>query len=229
MSMFDQDNFSEGEWEDTGGLLWNEYDWQKFLKQNEQEIARFLMLYIKLQFKPGHLDEIAHKLGWDKEDWFQQDNVNDESDPWEGFYRSSEEKDSSNDAAPFTIHRHPVYIVTRGITHHLVKSWEYLLEKNPKIASPSATWRLLRILQAAEFNALMAIHSIDFGEYNLCICHLKNALSALNRVFTEVQEILGQEGVSIPQPFVESTRTALFDLRETWLRVIQECRSFNLG
>lgn len=221
MSIFDQEGFSENDWEDQEDLLWNEYDWQKFLKKNEQDIARFLALYIKLQFKPNHLDEIALRLGWDKEDWAAGESSSSSA-------VGLEEADSEP-MAPLTIHRHPAYIVTRGIMHHLLKSWEYLLEKNPKMLEPVVVWNFLRTLQTAELNAIIAIHAIDFGDYNLCICHLKNGLSALNNALARVQHLLQKEGVIIPKPFVETTRIALFDLREMWLRVIQECRSFNAG
>jgi hypothetical protein len=77
MSGFEYDNDAEGEWEERGDLAWNEYDWQQYLKSNEKDIARFLALYQQLKHKQDHLDEIAHQMGWDREDWMPSDTFDD--------------------------------------------------------------------------------------------------------------------------------------------------------
>lgn len=220
MSGFEYDNDAEGEWEERGDLAWNEYDWQQYLKSNEKDIARFLTFYQQLKHKQDHLDEIAHLMGWDREDWmpsdaFEDAEVSDTPAPEETLEFDAME--------PYTVHKHPVFLVTRSLYQHLRFVWEHYLGNNPQWVTPALTWQFSGSLHAGELNAIMAINALDMGDFTLTICHLKNALSALNHTFSIIQQIPPRHQVKFSL-FEKEACTALFDLREVWLRVMQDCR-----
>ena len=42
MNDFDSENPSENEWEEQGGLAWNEFDWERYLREQDEAIHRYL-------------------------------------------------------------------------------------------------------------------------------------------------------------------------------------------
>ncbi len=223
MSSFEYENYSDGEWDDRGDLAWNEYDWQQYLKQNDQEISRFLSFYNKLKHQPDHLDDVAHLMGWDSGDWAPGDESSEQSS-WDE--KKDDEDGPDEDLQPYTIHKHPVFIVTRGLYQNLYHVWEqYSAQGLNHIFNPAVTWKFAASLHAGEINAIMAINALDMGDYSLAICHLKNALSAINHSFSILQNI-PQKTPTMATLHQEAT-IALFDLREVWLRVMNDCREEN--
>jgi len=225
MSGFDFDNFSDGDWDQNEELAWNEHDWQRYLKNNEREIADFLHHYHKLKHEPDHLDTIARNMGWDHEDWspgeFQEDA---------GYYgegeepeRQRKEAETDSDIDPYTIHKHPVFIVTHGLYQHMFKCWELFTLQNQRSLNPVAVGRYSASLHAGEINAVMAISALDMGDYNLAVCHLKNALAAVNHTLALLQKLNIKSTRILRLYQAEASRT-LFDLREVWLRVMNDCR-----
>ncbi|MGA2053352.1 MAG: hypothetical protein ABSH19_08575 [Opitutales bacterium] len=234
MSNFDFEAFSDGEWEDRGELAWNEFDWQQYLKQNEKEIARFLALYNQHKHVPDHLDQIAHLMGWDDQEWAPAD---DSASPApaappvpasETPSPSSGEDDTDDDEVDtYTIHKHPVFIATRGLYQHLYLVCEHFMAQGPgTVINPGLTWKFASSLHAGELNSVMAIHALDLGDFTLTICHLKNALSAVNHSLS-LLHVLPLASTAYHVQFFREIQTGLFDLREIWLRVMNDCREEN--
>lgn len=213
MSGEEFDGFSEGEWENSGEISWNEYDWQRFLKSNDAESARFLELYGRFRHRPDHLDQVAHLMGWDAEDWAPGDD---------------EDVDESADLAdgefdPYTIHRHPVYIVTHGLYRLCFSRWEMFAAQNRPSLDPVFAVRFCSVLNNGELNAMMAVAALDMGDFNLAVCHLKNSLTSLNQTMRLLQRVeVGNHRLTIA--LQNEILPVLFDLREIWLRVMKDCR-----
>lgn len=220
MSAYEFDGYSDGDWESHEELAWNEFDWQQYLKENEREIGEFLVHYHRLKHRPDHLDEIARILGWDAEDWAAADQEDDDEEHSgdEGVMR---EDDGS--LSPYTIHKHPVYIVTHGLYQHIFHCWEHFTTQNHRTLSPILATRFPVSLHAGELNAFMAINALDMGDFNLAICHLKNALAALNHTMGLLQQ-LNIRNTRAQSLFQAECMGVFFDLREVWLRIMNDCR-----
>jgi hypothetical protein len=228
--MQDFEHFSESEWEDRGELAWNEYDWQQYLKQNEKEIARFLTLYLQHKHRPDHLDEAARLMGWGDQEWAPGDASaapKPVAAPLPAPQPTAEAEDFEDAPATYTIHKHPVFIATRGLHLHLNHLWEHFLASgNDLSVNTGLAWKFAGSLNAGELNSVMAIHALDLGDFSLAICHLKNALSAVNHSLSLLHQLpLGNHAVH--GQFFRDVQTALFDLREIWLRVMNDCRVEN--
>lgn len=216
---FEGSNF-DGDWEQSGDLAWNEFDWQQYLKRSEREQAKFLSYYNKLKFLPDHLDEIAQRMGWESDDWAPAE------ESAEGFETpdfSSDETAEADDMEPYTVHKHPVYTVTHALYLHLLKVWEHFLSHNMNALGPKRVADYSASLHAGELNALMALNALDMGDFNLAICHLKNALAAVNHSMGLVQNFMARNPSELRR-FQQEVMTCAFDLREVWLRVMRECR-----
>lgn len=210
MSDFDSDNLSENEWEENGDLAWNEFDWEVYLREQDSAIHRYLGFYESLKASPERIDEVADKMGWDR------------ADAEEAEERESPEKVLFSDEI-YTLQKNPVYIATKALFLSLRRTWE-LAALSPSNKIPThLSVTLLSSLHQCEEQAVMAIHSLDFGDYAMAICLFKRALSALNGSFA----IMGGEEADAVESVCElrgDMRVRLFDLREIWLRVISDCR-----
>jgi hypothetical protein len=222
MSNFEFESNPDGDWDDRGELAWNEHDWQQFLKRNQQEIARFLSHYRNLSKVPNHLDEIAHQMGWDIEEWSALD-----SNPLDGEGHSVcdnlDRIREDEDIDPYTIHRHPVFIVTHGLFALLQQSWNRALKHRPDAFTASLAWDYAGSLHRGESNAVLSIQALDMGDLALAVCHLKFALSALNDSLRLIQH-LPHGTHKFLQSLKNESQVWLFDLREVWLRVMRDCR-----
>jgi hypothetical protein len=221
MSQHDFDNFHfDGEWDDTGEVAWSEAQWQKYLRDSENEISRFINVYNSVMDKADCLDEAAHLMGWDREDWaIGEEELDDDIDSL----------DSTSDAfdtnAPYTIHRHPVYVASTALYLNLRKNWDNFLTIAGSKTEAQFVWQYASSLREGEIHAMIGVQCLDLGDSQLAVCHFKQAHAALNetlRMNTALSEIHPQLA-SLPQ-YQEDVRKRLMDLREIWLRVIQECR-----
>jgi len=225
MSGFEYDNSSDGEWEGRNEMEWNEFDWQQFLKRNDDEIHRFLTLYLKTRHQPGHLDDVARQMGWEEEDWAPAMEEVDTRDDQEEL-PEDEPSDLADDVSsfePFTLHRHPVYIVSRGIYLHLSNCWGQFVYVYPQHVSPTLALEYNKSLHQGETNAMMAVSSLDVGDFALAVCHFKNAIAAVNHSLGLLQKLPAQKIANYGM-FEYESHQGLFDLRDLWLRVMRECR-----
>ena len=211
---FDSD---ESNWDHLSNeSYWNEAQWRNYLRITEKDSARFLSIYNSIKDKSNHLDEAASLMGWDGEDIsLVEEDFN---------FEDAEENTSSNEISniPYTLHKHPVFIVTKALYKYLYESWNHFLNKNPSI-SPKICWDFAQTLHQGEFNVLLAIQALDLGDYVLAICHLKNSLAALNESLSILSN-LSHDDDEFLNAFTRELRIRLFDLRELWLRVMKDCR-----
>ena len=128
---------------------------------------------------------------------------------------------------PYTLHKHPVFIVTKSLYKYIKQSWEHLLKNNTGTTavelSPELSWNFAKSLHNGELNVLLAIQALDLGDYGLAICHLKNSLSELNQSLKLLDE-LSSEDLSYLEAFTQELKIRIFDLRELWIRVMNDCR-----
>lgn len=216
MSNFDSDGGAENPWDDRGELAWNEFDWERYLRDQDEAIHRYLRFYEAFRDAPDRIDKVAEKMNWGDEDW--SDDAESDDDV------AADESDGSTDSEDevYTLHKNPIFIATKAIYLGLNRSWQRLASDAAK-APQSLAVPVLVSLHQGEEHAVQAIHALDFGDFAMAISLFKRAMSALNGTFA----LLSSDQVQRCRPVNEWRDEALpqlFDLREVWLRVIAECR-----
>ena len=208
MSNFDSDGSPEQEWDDRGELAWNEFDWERYLREQDGAIHRYLQIYDSCQAEPDRIDAVAEKMGWGQEDGAEE--------------ASRADDDSALDDDVYTLHKNPIFISTKAISLGLRRSWEALAVHGANVPQPLAVM-FLGSLHRAEEQATHAIHALDFGDYAMAVSLFKRALSALNGslALLNADQALRHRAVA---NWREDAQPRLFDLREIWLRVMAECR-----
>lgn len=226
MTNFNFEGQPDGDWEDRGNLSWSELDWQQFLHRREKEVARFLRFYDECPTLPvERLDWVARQMGWDSEDWSisdfadDDDDLDDEAEDWQ---ISAEATSENSDQDPYTLHRHPVYVVCSGLFLQMRYTWRQALSQNTKAVDSLLSWDFAESLNEAEKHSLMAMQSMDMGDFLLCVVHMKRSLRGINLALSLLPKlILVTNGTDLLQ---KSLYIRLFDLREVCLRVIHDCR-----
>lgn len=212
----------EGEWEDRGNLSWSELDWQQFLQRQETEVARFLRFYDECPMGDSErLDWVARQMGWDSEDWSVSDFPEEDEDTEDWDMDMLEER-MSGDTDPYTLHRHPVYVVCSGLFMQIRYQWRQVLSEKGSGMNGLLSWDLAESLNEAEKHALMAMQSMDIGDFLLCVVHLKRAHRGLNLALGLLPQLVADS--QQPGTFQRRLATRLFDLREVFLRVMNDCR-----
>src|SRR4051812_12444863 len=56
MSNFDSDGGPESEWDDRGELAWNEFDWERYLREQDEAIHRYLRFYESAKDSADRID-----------------------------------------------------------------------------------------------------------------------------------------------------------------------------
>ncbi len=229
MSDYDHENFSEGDWDDRSELAWSEFDWERYLCEQEDTFHRYLALYAKYRTRPDRLDKVAYHMGWDSGEWASAHPLGEDEDfPDDDLFAGLaderfEDDDTEDPMDPYTLYRHPIFVATKSLYMSLHETWERLISNPANQLHPQLVNSYQKCLQQGETNAIFAIHALDMGDYTLCVAQLKRALSALNNSIHFLEEVSGSRtyATSIYQ---QEALTQLFDLREIWLRVIKYCR-----
>ena len=210
---------SDGNWDYTPSEpVWGENKWRKYLHGADHETTRFLAVYASIKEKSNRMDEVAIQMGWDADDISLTDEFSTPETEEE-----TEARFEAQESAPYTLHRHPVIVVTRALYRYLHQSWEHFMEHHEDQLSPQLCWKYANSLHQAEMNVLLSIQAIDLGDFGLTICHLKNSLSALNQTLALLEQVQHPEPKFLAD-FRNENHIRLFDLREIWIRVMNDCR-----
>lgn len=221
MSNFDSDGSFENEWNERGELAWNEFDWERYLRDQEETTNRYLAFYENNLEHPQRIDEVARNMGWDDGQWDILENSADNQGTSE--LPEAITEDFAPDSDVYTLHKNPIFISTKAIYLRARRKWE-LIAADAKNMPQSIAVNYLTTLHHGEDQSVQAINALEFGDYAMAISLFKRALSALNRTLALINDSRANQWTAVAA-YRRDVLMSLFDLREIWLRVIGECRS----
>lgn len=212
MSDFDSDGSSDGDWNDRGDLAWNEFDWERYLREQDETINRYIAYYENFLNHPQRIDEVARHMGWDDGQWDARDDAGDAS-------TADGPDDYGIEPDVYTPHKNPIFISTRALYLRARRAWELLAADSRKVPQELAM-SYLSALHEGDSLTQQAVHALEFGDYAMAISLFKRALASLNRTLA----LLNADSGPAVAAYRRDMLVTLFDLREVWLRVISECR-----
>lgn len=217
MSKFDSDGAQDNEWEDRGDLAWNEFDWERYLREQDDAIHRYLGFYEACKNSTDRIDDVAELMNWGSSD--AEEAKADSSDDSE---TEDDSADFANGSDVYTLHKNPIFISTKALYLGLRRHWELCAADTAKVPQPLAL-ALLSSLHRGEEQAIQAIHALDFGDYAMAVSLFKRALSALNGTLALLSDPAALKHKTVAG-YREMALPRIFDIREIWLRVVNECR-----
>lgn len=218
MSNSEFDKYFDGDWDDAGDLDWSEQDWNKFLVKIDKEIEKFVKHYHSLKNHSNRLDQTAQKMGWGLLDWDQGDDVANADALLKAFESFMNMDDDESFNEPLSINKHPAFIAIQGINQSLQQVCKRCLSNPTQLQIlPTFAVDFIILLEKMKMESILGVNALDLGDLTLGIAHLKRSLSELNRAFGFAGNLKDKE---LSQEIFDH----LFDLRELWLRVIEDCK-----
>ena len=221
----DSDGLFDNDWDDCGELSWTEADWQKYLASQETAVRQYIQHYDQLPASMQRIDEAARLMGWE----LAEDPTGTEPEAAKEIEELVEidEEAFEGDWDPYTLHRNPVYISTRALYLSLLAHWERVAVQ-PDRVPPALGITLQALLYRGNEQALQAVQALEMGDYTLAVLLFKKALRELNLTLTRLNEP-DASTTPLAVRYREYALPRLFDLREIWLRVMNECRQSHGG
>lgn len=209
----ESDGLFDNDWDDCGELSWSEADWSKYLANQETAVRDYIKHYDQLPATMDRIDEAARRMGWELADAPEVLETDEEIGAEEIF---------EGDWDPYTLHRNPVYISTRALYVSLLAHWERVAAQPGRV--PAALGITLQaLLYRGNEQALQAVQALEMGDYTLSVVLFKKALRELNLTLARLNEP-DATSTALAVRYREYALPRLFDLREIWLRVMNECR-----
>ena len=201
--------------------IWDEYDWERFLQQQEQRTERYMELLEKYIDHPQRDELIAREMGWTH-------LLSGESRDWEDEVDADFEKEhspDSDDAAAqqdltFSFERHPLYAQTVALgadLDEIFRAMPVAAQEHPA----AVTIRSQATLAAAKLAA--ALNDDDVDELGMSIAYLKRALHALTISLEAALQL--QSHQLLGQAQFERVRDRLFEIRNGIVTSMGELRA----
>lgn len=207
--------------EENTDKSWDEYDWERFLQEQERRTEKYMALLEKYMDDPDRDSIIAREMGWTH-------LIGGETREWEDEVESSfEDSEDGETEAPsplesmiFGFERHPLYRQTVAFNAELDELFARL-DNSVRENAAAVTLREETTLTAAKLAA--ALNDDEVDELGMSIAYLKRALHALTAALNAAVKI-HEEGLVEMAPF-EMLRARIFAIRDGIVSTMGEYRS----
>jgi hypothetical protein len=157
--------------------IWDEYDWERFLQQQDRKTEKYMELLERYIDDPNRDQIIAREMGWyhlldeDGEQWAESvDSLFDEEAE-----ALADEEQEENQPGEESFEVHPLYQASFALTVWI----DQLLEELPGAQNLPAAVKLSTQAAIASAKLAAALSDDDVDEIGMTIAYLKRALKAI--------------------------------------------------
>jgi hypothetical protein len=188
---------------------WDEYQWERFLQQQEGKAEKYMQLLEEYLDDPQRDEIIAREMGWtqllDARDWSAElDALPDAG--------VTEEDDADIDEASRsaeTFEGHDLYRAAFALTIWI----DHLFDRNASLANEPAAVKLATQAALANAKLAAALSSDSLSEIGMTIAYLKRALKAITISMDAAAQLRKIAGVVTRSQYVV-LRQRLFQVRD---------------
>ncbi len=207
--------------------IWDEYDWERFLQQQDRKTEKYMELLERYIDDPNRDQIIAREMGWyhlldkDGEKWaesvdslFEEENgeadaeVDDDED---------EEAEDADREDGFEVH--PLYKASFAVTVWI----DQLFEEQHDIQNQPAAGRLSTNAAIASAKLAAALSDDDVDEIGMTIAYLKRALKAISTAIEAAFQLRKDGALDADRHGVLNQR--LFQIRDGIIELMGEYRT----
>lgn len=206
------------------GRDWDEYDWERFLQQQDRKTEKYMELLERYLDHPERDRLIAMEMGWDhlldepegldEEDSQLFEQLNSLLDEEEEI----EDLDPAEDEEAEEFEQHPIFQASLSLTFWL----EELFEEHDELRADPDAIKLAAYTAVSNAKLAAALSSLDTGEWGMTIAYLKRALSAVNTALglcPSLRQVGGGE-----DGYETRARRRVFQIRHDIIALMGECR-----
>lgn len=197
---------------------WDEYDWERFLQQQDHKTEKYMELLEKYLDDPQRDQIIAREMGWtqllDSKDWSAEVDALLEEDAQAN--DSSEEEQEA--AASDTFEDHSLYRAAFALTIWI----DRLFDQNASLQNEPGAVKLATHAALASAKLAAALSDDGVDEIGMTIAYLKRALKAITMSMEAASQLLSEELITSEQHGVLLQR--LFQVRDGIITLMGEYR-----
>jgi hypothetical protein len=212
-----------GNQDDQPERVWDEYQWERFLQQQDRKTEHYMELLEKYMDHPDRDQIIAREMGWShlldgaEDDWLEEADAQlaDEL----GLDEEDDEEEEDEEEALGDFEMHPLYQASFALTVWIDQLFDELgdLQNHPsavKLATQSA-------IASAKLAAALSDDDID--EIGMTIAYLKRALKAVSNAMDAAVALRSEITLSKDRFAVLNNR--LFQIRDGIILLMGEYRT----
>ncbi len=201
---------------------WDEYDWERFLQQQDQKTEKYMELLEKYIDHPQRDEIIAREMGWsqllDDKGWDEEVDalVNEDWRSADG--KSSNEEEQTPTPPPETFEYHRLYRAAFALTVWI----DQLFDQDPALQNEPAAVKVATHSALASAKLAAALSDDDVDEIGMTIAYLKRALKAITISMDAAAQLLSEKLITAAQYSVLQKR--LFQVRDGIISLMGEYR-----
>lgn len=179
---------------------WNEYDWERFLQQQDKRTEKYMDLLEKYMDHPQRDQIIAAEMGWthlttNEEEWLEEPDLGDALD--ESFAADEE-----------TFQHNELYQAAFALTVWIDK----MFDGNDALQNEPAAVKLATQSALASAKLAAALSNDDGDEIGMTIAYLKRALKAITTALEGAAQLREQKLITPRQ--LNAVDERLFQVRD---------------
>jgi hypothetical protein len=202
--------------------VWDEYEWERFLQQQDHKTEKYMELLEKYLDHPQRDQIIAREMGW------TQLLNEEESDSWSEEVdamlaeeaRATEGGETQQDAAAFTdgFEDHTLYRAAFALTVWI----DQLFDEQTTLQNEPAAVKLATHSALASAKLAAALSDDDVDEIGMTIAYLKRALKAITVSMEAGGQLLAEKLITPQQHSILQQR--LFEVRDGIISLMGQYR-----
>jgi hypothetical protein len=208
---------------DEPDKIWDEYDWERFLQQQDRKTEKYMELLERYIDDPNRDQIIAREMGWnhlldkDGRDWVENvDSLFDEELLADAEAEGEEDKADEESEDGFEVH--PLYQASFALTVWI----DQLFEEVKDLQNQPAAVKLSTNVAIASAKLAAALSDDDVDEIGMTIAYLKRALKAVMTAIEGAMQ-LRRDG-AIDSDRFGTLNQRLFQIRDGVIQLMGEYR-----
>lgn len=201
---------------------WDEYEWERFLQQQDQKTEKYMELLEKYIDDPQRDEIVAREMGWCH---LNEDNAGEWNDDADPLLAENEEEGSDEDSALNLINecaesfeQHVLYRAAFSLTIWI----DRLFEANPALQNDPAAVKLATHTALASAKLAAALSDEEAEELGMTIAYLKRSLKAITVAMDAGAQLVGEKSLTRKQHAALQQR--LFQVRDGIILLMGEFR-----
>src|SRR3954467_3325348 len=199
---------------------WDEYEWERFLQQQDQKTEKYMELLEKYLDHPQRDQIIAREMGWtqlvDEEDWSEEVDAMLDDESGEDEFSSDEEETAESTIEGFE--EHSLYRAAFALTVWI----DQLFDETPALQNDPAAVKLATHSALASAKLAAALSDDDVDELGMTIAYLKRALKAITVSMEAGCQLLKEKLITPQQQSILQQR--LFEVRDGIISLMGQYR-----
>ena len=193
---------------------WDEYDWERFLQQQDSKTERYMELFEKYIDDPNRDQIIAQEMGWTH----LLDQQTEEIEEIE-FEPDFEVEEEGEEETQEVFESHPLYQNAFSLTVWI----DQLFDEVPSVASSPLGVKLASHVAVASAKLAAALSDHETEEIGMTIAYLKRALRAISTA-VEAATQMSHDGTLKSRQF-EELYERLFQVRDSIIVMMGDLRA----